>query len=394
MRNDKKIDSISSNELYAQYMYRAVKLNVSTMGIFSTSIFLRSSSYQSFKTFLFNKFLFKDNFAYDSGKKYPLVFSLFINKKLTDTGEHDKNIHFVNPESSSKLLDKEFFTGEGPKLRNLIKSKMTDFVTSNITLSMPLTIKPNNANSSSKISKSSYLGSLATHPLVSSYSINRGIYSAPFSNHQIMICKDNIFGAVTYFTIRSLTKPTLYNEGDDFLVPKDFEIVLDKISKNEPTSNTKLESFIYDSLIFSIFDSHSYQSALKKDNKRVRNEWLVLDINESKELFNNSSVIIDSQKSSEISKLIKNNYSRFSSEAKKVLENGKKLYYDTLKLRERWIIKYPDLNLDLYDAGIWQIREALKRDKTTLKSLIQLENSIDVLMDKLTPLVLELGFLK
>ena len=406
LRNQLDSNKKSANELSNLYMFRSLELSVNFIGIFSTISFLTTSSNKTFKELIFKNLKMLDNFVYKSKSGFPLIFSIF---SKDSNHSNDDKLHFIKIDKSSKEiskdLDKEYFTGQGDLLRQLIKTKETNLVISKICLSMPTTEK-NTETGRYKIALKNYLGSSATHCLIGSKNINRGIYSAPYSNDHgsIVICHDNLFGACLQYALRSVVIEDVYNSKDDFIVPENLEMTLNRLSKHNFNKST-LDEFIVDSLVLSLCDTNSFQSSLRRENGAtvdLKNEWYPLTGAETINLFKEHDFQkgIDDyntffKKDTYICKLLNKleNLNMLSKESKNLLESLKQVYRSSFKIRRQFYEKNPNLHLFTWDCGFWQIKQILKiSGKTHL--LTNLNSNLQILKDKMEPKIYELGFLK
>lgn len=239
------------------------------------------------------------------------------------------------------------------------------------------------------------------HTMVNAYDNNRCIFSAPYSNIETSICTDNLLRSTVYFTIRSLIKPTIYNEGDDFLLPDNFVKNIISIENTGSCDDKEMEEFIYDSLIFSIFNNHSNQSSLRKSNGTsddVFNQWFFISKNEIYNMSLNNEEILNDLKlygknERYIFNFIEKNKTKFSNESIAVLNSAKKVIFKSFIFRNKINLFYPEIQINTWDAGFWQIKEGLKKINK-LQILDNFNDTYQKLENKLKNKVYKLGFLK
>lgn len=215
------------------------------------------------------------------------------------------------------------------------------------------------------------------------------IVSSVFSHgHGVPICDENFFEITSLFTARKLVKMTWYNEYDEYLKPQESEL---------------LQQFKYDSVVYSIFSSHSQQSSLRQvnykgQNYNIHNEFFWMSNEHLKSLAdqnNYDTLYNDARISNEryvYKKLFGENgfYDNLSDDAKNILTIANNLVESTIGIRQ-YLSNY-DNHLDSWDAGYTQLKNVWKDHNNGL--FIQFKNSINSFEERLKPMVYELGFLK
>lgn len=402
-------------DLYTKFIFGVTKLigdrKNSVIAQFTKSGYLRTSGMGNFRNWFLSKMNFKYGFLFDSkyfegaSGGWPVLFSIFekgyfkdeminvefIIKILNESIHTQKrNIYFSNTDSGANDWAKE-----GLDKKNLIKP--------NIALSMPTTLKKL-SESTGKISIDNLGQFLSKSDQVYQNHQFVNLFSHAYSNTaSYPVDKNNIYKVVSLFAARRLTNVTVLNQGSEYSKP------IETIKE--------FEEFKSDSLVFSLFENKSYQSSLRKvgydsqgnpinyptaaqkGNINVYNEWYFLSLQETSDLADEhfAEVYQDAKGQKdryvhlELERLIKD--SKLSREALDVLEAGRKLFRDTFPLRQSLHTQYPDLHLNTWDCGFWQLRTALKR--AGLESYMSdLSNKYEKLAEKMRPLVYELGFLK
>jgi len=180
--------------------------------------------------------------------------------------------------------------------------------------------------------------------------------------------------------VRQNIFPSWINNKDQFMQP------------NKPLS----EEFTNDSIIYSLFHSSNQTSSLKDVEcqgkiYQIRNQFFPFTIEEVRqfEIENHELYAqLRTAKDTYVASLLKT--LELSPEAKRVLEEGKKLY--ALYFKEYNNLNRVKYKLDYWDAGWYQIRMSLK-EKFGKEIFKEFKEAFKVLEDKLRPQIYEYGFL-
>lgn len=188
--------------------------------------------------------------------------------------------------------------------------------------------------------------------------------------------RENLWQAAIVFTVRRIIKPTWMNDRDQFLQPTE---ELDDEFKN-------------DCLIWMLFNG-SNLTASANDLEWNDKKWNIVNhfIPFTEEEVGSS----DRFESDFMVQYMKDK--TFSEEAKKVLEEGKKLWQQYFAHTDNHSVR-EELKLNRCDVGWYQVRNALKRRNENSDnfpvSFENFEEAYKNLSEKLRPKVYELGFLK
>jgi hypothetical protein len=400
----------AAKDLYIKFIYGTTKLlkKDDYLFMFTKTGFLRNTSAIGVRKYILENFGYKKGFMFDSkyfegaAGGWPVSFTGW---KKAETSKNIK-IDLIQLDKNNKiefLKEIELTQVEKPYTKYINNLNINGTLKASLSLSMPTTLQPVRTEF---MLPTNFLGSIPIKGMIAKYSADRGIYTASYSDKgtaRLNVTSSNIYDGAAFYAVRSLIKPTVENEADDFMIP-DF-------------TNTKYEEFKYDSLVYSLFENQSYQSSLRKvgydaqgnpinyptasqkGNINVYNEWFFLSQSEISDLADEhfSEVYQDAkgQKDryvyTELERLISEN--KLSKEALDVLEAGRKLFKDTFSVRQTLHTQFPEYHLNAWDAGFWQLRTALK--KAGLESHLEdLNKKYEVLENKMRPLVYELGFLK
>ncbi len=203
------------------------------------------------------------------------------------------------------------------------------------------------------------------------------ITSSVFSTgNGFYITKENLSKAAIVFTVRRIIKPTWINDRDQFLQP------------TEPLTN----EFKNDCLVWMLFNG-SNLTASANDLEWNNKKWSIVNhfIPYTEEEVNAP----DRFESDFMVQYMADKI--FSAEAKKVLEEGKKLWQAYFANTDVHTVR-EELKLNRPDVGWYQIRKALQARNASGDfapvSFKAFEEAYKALSEKLQPLVYELGFLR
>jgi hypothetical protein len=385
----------SSQQLYAQFLYRISKINKANIKIclFSPPLFLSGDSYKEFRKNFFNSFGFSGGYLMNAGEfdgtsdwglsftiwdgpnDYKSDFSLMV-KKSNEYGEikllFDKVIYNLD------LID---------RANPWVKIKTLESVDSP-TLKSALNI----GNKLKKISKSS-LGIFITNGNnIFKNTSDVGIQNCPSNNNQggTDISKENFYKTTTLFTSRKSIKPDWINQKDEYMAPNE--------------SHPLWQQFQHDSLVYSLFNTSSNQSSLRQINYKdklwdIKNEFFWMSKEQMMELSEKKyfdDIYRDARSSDEryVYTLLHKEglYEKLSPDAKGVLDMATELVKKTFDMREILHTEHPEYHLNTWDAGWYQIKLILKAFyPEDLKDFTKKYKEFE---DRMRPLVYELGFLR
>jgi hypothetical protein len=215
------------------------------------------------------------------------------------------------------------------------------------------------------------------------------IVSSVFSHgHGVPICIENFFETISLFTARKLVKMKWHNEYDEYL---------------KPVESEELQQFMVDSVVYSIFSSHSQQSSLRQvDYKNniydIKNNFFWMSVEDMKELSDNNGydeLYNDARTDSDrylYTILFGENrlYDKLSPDTKNVLDLATNLVNESIQFRQ--MIANNENHLNSWDSGYAQLKLVWKE---YLPEMFEnFRNSFNGLERRMEPLVYELGFLK
>ena len=163
--------------------------------------------------------------------------------------------------------------------------------------------------------------------------------------------KRNFDRCISFFCARKLIEIKWYNEKDEYLSP---------IVENN--------TFISNSLVFSLFHIHSNQSSLRNISYEdklwdIKNEFFYMSKNEIIELADKEGyefTYTDAQSSQERFVYKKLQDISLSDEAQDVLDYAIKLTKDSFKYRKEWNERHPEYQIMNWDCGWYQLKFMLK----------------------------------
>lgn len=366
----------SSQQLYAQFIYRVIKLkndfkltNV-VMAFFTKSQFMTGGTYwqKLIDEIMFN-FSFKCGNLFNASEfsdvsdQWPITFSIFQSKEINDiqnNGEYKfkLSVEELNENGIHKVTSK------------LIESvNQTNFISTWV--KEPIKNKPKQngiypqLSSAFNVNESnSYRGSLIEDSLGYMVNLSNNVFQSQrdvfilngsaYKANGFNITADNFDRAVVNFAVRKSIKHTWINDMDNFRKPT-------KEILNNPDWNT----FVNDCLIYSLFNIlASYQVSYRNLNYKSnlynrKNEWFFMSIDEIKKLAQKNYFIEIEQdlKFEKDERFVYKEIEKrtFSKEAQLTLDKAVSLVVNTFKYRDLMHLEHPEYHLMAWDAGFYQI---------------------------------------
>jgi hypothetical protein len=380
-----------ANEMYTQFIYRCYQMGLNIC-VFSKPMYLTSPSFKKLRNKLKNSYAFRNGFMIDASefadvKSWGLSFSIL---EKTNTNNDYRSFNFDLLKSNSFKVE-NLGTKTLYNTDNLIpaSSWVREKIKGKKTIDMP------QIKSALEVKQSGY-GNNILDSIGYLYNDSNNIYknsqgvcivSSVFSHgHGVPIIKENIEEICSLFVARKLVKMNWKNEYDEYLKPN-FE-------------KDGWKEFVVNSVIYSIFSSHSQQSSLgyvsyKNENWRITNNFFWMDIQKLvdksdeinfTELYNTTR----GDNNRFIFEYLEENKSHIWDESKTLLESASQLVIDSLQMRRNFLNDHN--KLENWDAGFAQLKLLWKEffidDYKTLKT------KISSLENKLNPKIYEFGFIK
>ena len=395
----------AKQNLFSQFLYRVMmlkktyKLTNCNICVFSSSVFMSGSGYTKFRKEFLNDFTFLDGYLFnashfdDCSKRWGVSFSIWKSGKSEDVNNFPHQIIDQKDGEIIEIGKKNIYNIDNlNSFRNFCKEPNAGKKTyPTITLKNPVTVGDkegsmmttdaigfyvNNANNVYKSMQSCYIMSSAPANVVSGFSIT----------------KDNFLPVCANFASRKVISNNWINNKDEFLAP----------NINEENHEIWAE-FIADSIVYSMFQAASCQSAMRdadwKGYKyRIKNEFFFMSRKDMMELcseYDNYDILRSTFDDTDryAYELISGNVgNKMSQKAINVLEFARKLVIDTFSKRTEFNEKYPELHVNEWDAGYYQLRPMWKMyAEDDLKKFRKLYKELG---KKLNKQVYELGILK
>jgi len=393
----------SAQQLYVQFLYRIAKLRELfgvkvEIGLFAPPAFISGSSFKGFRKYMENKlgvsagFLLQGNQFADVSDTWGISFTVwkenfglsnvnFSILKNTEQGVEylgDKTIYNLDNEMSLSSWVRTKHKGiDAPQLTNAISVKQAGKGCWGTLVENSLGYMHFNANNIEQSKQ--YVG----------------LYSSCAScGHGLSVLEENFDKCISGFSARRViaNDSNWINWQDEFLVPN--------------TDNELYDKWVRDSLVYSLFNTKSNQSALRNVDYadkiwNIKNEFFFMSEQEMLDLANgkfnrndiNEDIAMDIEnfggdrfvykKLQEIT---------LSEEAQAVLDKARELVKLSFNSRDLFNQMHPEYQINCWDAGWYQIKSLLKDfHKDDLEEFNKLYKKLE---DKMRPMVYELGFLK
>jgi hypothetical protein len=380
----------ASSQLYCQFIYRVLNIGISNICMFTPPLYLTGQSMKKFRNNVLSNYGFESGFIMDSAnfadvKSWGLTFSIISknnnNKNFTfDILKEGKTFSVEN--LGQKIL---YNTDYKKSLNNWYKEKNFK------KMDFPGTTNGINIVNKHKstISEDSFGWFYADSNTIEKNPTNVSLFSLGFSHGQgTNINEDNFNKIINSFSARKMIKSDWTNQKDEYLAPKE---------KHE-----QYDQFTKDSLVYSLFHIHSFQSSLRQVTYKdklwdIKNEFFWMSKEEMMDLANNinyTELYNDARTDNNryAHNLLfgeQNIYEQLSPDAKLVLDKATELVRLSMNMRSHFADDHNHLNS--WDAGYAQLKLVWKEYfAEEFKEFRQLYKTLE---DRMRPLVYELGFL-
>lgn len=395
MLND-KIGSCSQN-LYAQFLYRimqikkAYNLTNCYIGLYSPTLFLTGPSWKTFRKLFLKEFSFVSGCQFKASHfanvsdSWGISFSVWKNGETIDKenfnyeliDEVDGEIQIVgykdvyNIDSRKAASEWVKTTAKSPKTK--------DCVTAKSAINISNTIKPVG-------NELAYLVNDRNN--VDANTSDVYFMTMPISRHlsTFDVQDDNFTRCTALFSARKLIDKNWINSKDEYIVPDE--------------SHPEYQSFVNDSIVYSLFHSASNQSSLRQVefNGRkwdIKNEFFWMSKDEIAQLANDNNCtqcFNDARTSNERYVYRKLQATTLSTEARAVLDKAVGIVRSTFKYRGLFDSEHPEYQILNWDCGWYQVKALAKEyGKGEYDEFCVLFKELE---NKMRPLVYTLGFLK
>jgi hypothetical protein len=388
----------SSQNLYLQFLYRIAEIkkqyNLTDchIGLFSPCNFLAGGSRKGFRDYFLNEFrfnngvLFKASHFADVADNWGISFSIWNGGETTD--KHNFNYTLIDNIDGEikKFSEKVVYNIDGEKTANDWAKAEVKGIKTNDAPQLATGVKINQSGRGSIVTDAlGYFASNSNNVAMNTQFV--ALFSGANSRaHGYSVTGGNFDKCVALFSARKLIQQSWENSQDEYLIPN--------------TENEKYQEFANDSVVFSLFNSHSQQSSLRQVEYKgklwdIKNEFFFMSKDEIINLANENSLDFtynDARVSNERYVYTKLQGIELSQEAKAVLDKAIELTKMSFKYRELFNDEHPEYQILNWDCGWYQIKGMLKEYfPNELKEFNELYKA---LAEKMRPMVYELGFLK
>lgn len=392
----------SSQQLYAQFMYKIAKLQETnkniTIAIFSKPLFVSGDSFGGFRSFwndkmgYINGMLFQASNFSDVSGDWGVMFSIW---KATLTPNTSTKMDIV---LTLKELNEDTFTIEkiGEKGVYSANEPASDWIREELK-GLKAKDAPQMSSATCQATCKSLRGNIIDNALgymnsggnnVQQNSQMVGIYSSCYANgNGFSVIPENIKKVVALFTARKSIEGTWINDKDEYMVPD--------------TTHPDYAQWNNDAIVYSLFNNSSQQSSLRdidyKDKKwDIRNHFFFMSNKEMMDLANTHSfneMYQDAKRFNEdtyIYNLL--NSTSLSNDSKEVLEAAKELVKKSFGMRVAYHQEHPECHLYTWDGGWAQMKPMMKEHyKTDYDSFVKKYKAFE---DRMREGVYTFGFLR
>ena len=405
MMKNEKVGSCSAN-MFAQFLFRILKwrelydANIS-LGLFCKPIFLSGESYAKFRDRFLSMFKYEGGFLFNAGhfsdvsQDWGINFTCWTPGETIDKNNFEHTLVDVDHEGNIVEIGKKvIYNTDG-------NTRMSDWLEVDVKMSgvTPCMKSAINVSQKSKGTTSGVLGWLTNgNNNVCNNSQEVYIMACPNDRGKTNtpIMESNFLKTCSAFASRKLIHSDWKNCLDEYFSPEE--------------NNPNYHGFEMDSVIYSLFSTHSQQSSLRDvefGDKMVNipNHFFWMSRKEIVNLtkdYDNEDVYNDAVNSKDrfVYEFIKKHISEFSVEARTVLDKASELVRKSFK--RRWLFNqdYPQYQINNWDCGYYQIKAMIgsdidaKKDKELIALVKEFNELYNILSEKLRPMVYELGFLK
>jgi len=383
----------SSSQLYSQFLYRLVELNIGNICVFAKSLYKTSSTYKNFRKIFYLKYKFEKGLLFkcsefaDVSDSWAIDFSIYskgetLNDNIMDVLINDSN-GVINNVGEKKLISTDNKVSMSDWCKNK-KTKINDFPKLSSSLSLKETEHGFGLCENSFSTLVSNANNVAKNGN-SVYFINGGVGE---NVGKVYINEDTFLKGCCIFSARKTIKGDWLNDKDEYLAPNE--------------EHEQYQQFTNDSVVYSLFNNSSQQSSLRQVNYKdrlwdIKNEFFWMSTEEMMGLANNNNYDelyndVRTDNNRYVHKLLfgeQNIYNQLSPDAKLVLDKATELVRMSMTMRSHFADDNNHLNS--WDAGYAQLKLVWKEYfPEEFKEFRQLYKNLE---DRMRPLVYELGFL-
>ncbi|MDD5360561.1 MAG: hypothetical protein PHN88_00400 [Ignavibacteria bacterium] len=378
-----------SRELFSQFLFRIkyeFEKRKAHLGLFAKLKYINSTNDQKFRDSVF-RFGFEKGFMFSSvnfagtsrNAQFPVGFLVWdLNK--TKALENQEILIDVFNENVEKIAQKNVRIEK----REIFLSKWINRKPARIKyppFGSAINIKRDNLDSRDRISEN-FIGSLMCCGNDLQHQKFTSILSGPYVSAGAHSITPDIFEkSMIVHSVRRIPKTNWINDRDQYMQP----------------NKTLSSDFINDCVMWSIF-SYSNETVSMRDVEymgnlyQIKNHFFPFKISELKK-WEIADADIKSSMYRDEDRYVANwiSKNKISKESETIYEIGKNIYQVFYK--ELNVLNTTKFKIQIWDAGWWQIRNALKDQNMAQELFIRLKEAHDSLKEKLLPKIYEYGFL-
>lgn len=402
MKNDGM--GASSQQLYAQFIYRIMKIKEEFdltnvyICMFTGGLFLTGGSFKKFRNKFLNEFEYIRGCTFQASHFSDVASNWGIGFTIWKVGETSDKNNFPHELVDYRDLDvevighKDIYNVDGNLTasewaKSPVKSLKT-FDEPNLSSGIKVRDRANNRGRNFK-GNFGYLNNGANN--VGQNSQNVALFSSAYgAGAGPGLNESNFTRCTALFTARRVIKGNWVNWADEYIAPDE--------------THPKYKEFENDSIIYSLFDTASNQSSLRNITYRhnqydIKNEFFFMKKDDILSLADENGydyTYDDCKASSEryVAGLLFNKgvYENLSPDAKEVLDKAIDMTRNTFSRREQFDEENSKYQIMNWDCGYYQLKELWK--VYCPNDFKEFRLSFKRLQNKLIPMVYELGFLK
>jgi hypothetical protein len=383
--------------LYTQFLYRISKLSKNNnikIAIFSNGLYKTSVNFTEFRKYFFDKFKFETGFIFpashfsDVSSGWGIDFTIWSAGKTTEKTFNMNALDYTEDFQFKTLgVIKQYNTDDKLSSSDWIRNKIKG-VKLVKTIQLKTAMVPHQSNVNNIAPNSTGYLRINTNK-VKSNTQEVGLYSTATSNRGgVSLLEKNFLDGISLFSARKLVVSNWMNVNDEYLAPQE--------------NGEEYHLFKKDSIVYSLFNSHSQQSSLRQVAQKgqmwdVKNQFFWMSKNEMTELANQGNyteLYNDARTDSDryVHTLLfggEGIYNQLSDEAKDVLDSATNLVRLSFGMRRNFADDTNQLNS--WDAGYAQLKLLWKEYYP--EQFKEFRAKYKILEDKMRPMVYELGFL-
>jgi len=379
-----------SRELFSQFIFRIKKEfenKTAYLGLFSKIKYLNATNDQKLREKVFD-FMFETGFIFSSSNfsgtsktsQFPVGFLLWNLSKLQKLESQNIEIDIFN-EKVEKIGKKQILIENKNKfLSKWIKRPAA-------TIKFPpvgsaINLKPDNKDKRDRISKD-FLASLMCAGNNFQCQNQTALFSMPSASAgALSVTPENFEKSMVIHAVRRIPKATWINDRDQFFQPE----------------GELANEFITDCTIWNIFSGSNQTVAMRNvkyenETYQIRNHFFPFLLSEIR-TWKISDIEISITLKNEEDRFVANwlKEQKFSNESSELLEKGKeiyKIYFENVNQ-----LRTPKFKIETWDAGWWQIRNALTDANLANNLFDELKKLHNNLREKLLPQIDNYKFVK